>query len=143
MKPRKHRRVEDYMSTAVITMKEGDTISAANLEMKLAEIRHIPVVDAKGHVVGIVSDRDVLRHASSLNGKPIPIESIMTRRVRTVQSTALAADAAQMLLDHKIGCLPVVGDEGQLVGIITETDFLSIAQQALRGIDVTHGAEDR
>ncbi|AGP38723.1 CBS domain-containing protein [Sorangium cellulosum] len=143
MKPRKHRRVEDYMSTAVITMKEGDTISAANLEMKLAEIRHIPVVDAKGHVVGIVSDRDVLRHASSLNGKPIPIESIMTRRVRTVQSTTPAADAAQMLLDHKIGCLPVVGDEGQLVGIITETDFLSIAQQALRGIDVTHGAEDR
>ncbi|WP_437605538.1 CBS domain-containing protein [Sorangium sp. So ce834] len=143
MKPKKNRRVEDYMSTAVITLKEGDTISAANLEMKLAEIRHIPVVDAKGHVVGIVSDRDVLRHASSLNGKPIPIESIMTRRVRTVRSTTLAADAAQMLLDHKIGCLPVVGDEEQLVGIITETDFLTIAQQALRGIDVTQGAEDR
>ncbi|WP_437551527.1 CBS domain-containing protein [Sorangium sp. So ce327] len=143
MKPKKNCRVEDYMSTAVITLKEADTISAANLEMKLAEIRHIPVVDAKGHVVGIVSDRDLLRHVSRLDGKPIPIESIMTRRVRTVRATTPAADAAQILLDHKIGCLPVVGDEEQLVGIITETDFLSIAQQALRGIDVTHGAGDR
>ncbi|WP_437968219.1 CBS domain-containing protein [Sorangium sp. So ce260] len=143
MKLKKNRRVEDFMSTAVITLKEADTISAANLEMKLAEIRHIPVVDANGHVVGIVSDRDVLRHVSSLNGSSIPIKSIMTRHVRTVRSTTPAADAAQMLLDHKIGCLPVVGDEEQLVGIITETDFLSIAQQALRGIDVTRGAEDR
>ncbi|WP_438013886.1 CBS domain-containing protein [Sorangium sp. So ce315] len=143
MKLKKNRTVEDYMSTAVITLKEADTISAANLEMKLAEIRHIPVVDARGRVVGIVSDRDMLRHASSLDGKLIPIASIMTRRVRTVRPTTPAADAAQVLLDHKIGCLPVVGDEEQLVGIITETDFLSIAQQALRGIDVIHGAEER
>lgn len=143
MKLKKIRTVEDYMSTAVITLKEADTISAANLEMKLAEIRHIPVVDAKGRVVGIVSDRDMLRHASGLDGKPIPIASIMTRRVRTVRPTTPAADAAQVLLDHKIGCLPVVGDEEQLVGIITETDFLSIAQQALRGVDVTHGGEER
>ncbi|MGK3992502.1 CBS domain-containing protein [Sorangium sp. So ce1024] len=143
MKLKKNRTVEDYMSTAVITLKETDTISAANLEMKLAEIRHLPVVDARGRVVGIVSDRDLLRHLSSLGGQPIPIASIMTQRVRTVRSTTPAADAAQMLLDHKIGCLPVVGDEEQLVGIITETDFLSIAQQALRGIDVTNEDEDQ
>ncbi|WP_437284284.1 CBS domain-containing protein [Sorangium sp. So ce406] len=143
MKLKKNRTVEDYMSTAVISLKEADTISAANLEMKLAEIRHIPVVDAKGRVVGIVSDRDMLRHASSLDGEPIPIASIMTRRVRTVRPATPAADAAQLLLDHKIGCLPVVGDEEQLVGIITETDFLSIAQQALRGVDVTQGAVER
>ncbi|WP_437730174.1 CBS domain-containing protein [Sorangium sp. So ce1335] len=143
MKLKENRRVEDYMSTAVIALKEADAISAANLEMKLAQIRHIPVVDARGRVVGIVSDRDMLRHASSLDGSPIPIASIMTRRVLTVRPTTPAADAAQLLLDHKIGCLPVLGDEEQLVGIITETDFLSIAQQALRGVDVTHDAEDR
>ncbi len=141
MKRRHHPTVEDFMSTAVITMKESDTLSAAQIEMQMAEIRHLPVVDKKGHVVGVLSDRDILRNLTKIDGKPTPVTQIMSRRVRTVRPSMPAAEAATLLIEHKFGCLPVVGDDEQIVGIITDTDFLRIAEQALRGADVSHRVE--
>jgi CBS domain-containing protein len=136
---RKHERatVEDFMSTAVITMKEADTLNAAQIEMQMAEIRHLPVIDKKGHVVGVLSDRDILRNLTKIDGKPTPVAQIMSRRVHTVKPSMPAAEAATLMLEHKIGCLPVVGDDEQVVGIITETDFVKIAEQALLGVDVS------
>jgi CBS domain-containing protein len=133
--------VEEFMSTAVITMKESDTLSAAQIEMRMAEIRHLPVVDEKGHVVGVLSDRDVLRNLTKIDGEPTPVTQIMSRRVQTVKPSMLASEAATLLLEHKFGCLPVVGDDEQIVGIITDTDFLRIAEHALRGGDVAHRSE--
>ena len=141
MKHKKMPTVEDYMSTAVLTLKETDALSAAQIEMQLAEIRHLPVVDKKSHVVGIVSDRDILRNLTKIDGKPLPVAQIMSRRVRTVKPTTQAHEAASLMLELKIGCLPVVGDEEQIVGIITESDFLKIAEQALLGVDVTKRPE--
>lgn len=141
MKRRNQPKVEDFMSTAVITMKESDTLNAAQVEMRMAEIRHLPVVDVKGHVVGVLSDRDILRNMTKIDGEPTPVTQIMSRRVRTVRPATPASEAATLLLEHKFGCLPVVGDDEQLVGIITETDFLRIAERALLGEDVTHREE--
>jgi CBS domain-containing protein len=141
MKRKSHPTVEDFMSTAVITMKESDTLSAAQIEMRMADIRHLPVVDAKGHVVGVLSDRDILRNLTKIDGKPTPVAQIMSHTVRTVPPSLPAAEAATLLLEHRFGCLPVVGDDQQVVGIITDTDFLKIAEQALRGVDVTHRLE--
>jgi CBS domain-containing protein len=141
MKRRHHPTVEDFMSTAVITVKESDTLSAAQIEMQMAEIRHLPVIDKKGHVVGVVSDRDILRNLTKIDGNPTPVTQIMSRRVQTVRPTMPASDAATLLIEHKFGCLPVVGDDEQIVGIITDTDFLRIAEQALLGADVTRRAE--
>jgi CBS domain-containing protein len=138
MKRRNQPTVEDFMSTAVITMKESDTLSAAQIEMRMAEIRHLPIVDPKGHVVGVLSDRDILRNLTKIEGKPTPVAQIMSRRVRTVRPGTPAAEAATLLLEHKFGCLPVVGDDEQIVGIITDTDFLKIAERALLGADVAH-----
>jgi CBS domain-containing protein len=56
--------------------------------------------------------------------------------VRTVAPGTSAAEAASLMVEHKISCLPVVGDDQQIVGIITETDFVRIAEQALLGVDV-------
>jgi len=137
MKQKRMLKVEDLMTTAVLSMKESDTLSAAQLEMKMAEIRHLPVVDAKSHVVGVISDRDVLRVLTKIDGKPIPVTQIMSRRVRTATASMPAHEAAALMLENKIGCLPVVNDEQVLVGIVTETDFLKIAEQALLGVDVT------
>lgn len=134
-------KVEDLMSTAVLSMKESDSLSAAQIEMKMAEIRHLPVVDAKNHVVGVISDRDILRVLTKINGKPMPVTQIMSRHVRTAAASMPAHEAAAMMLESKIGCLPVVGEEQQLVGIITETDFLRVAEQALQGIEVTRRPE--
>jgi CBS domain-containing protein len=143
MKRKSIRTVEDFMSTAVITLKEGDQLSGAQLEMQLADIRHLPVVDKKGHVVGIVSDRDILKNLSKLHDqtKPAAVASIMSRRVRTVAPGTPAAEAASIMVEHKISCLPVVGDDQQIVGIITETDFVRIAEQALMGVDVARRNE--
>src|SRR3954454_7458018 len=104
MKRKSIPTVDDFMSTAVITVKESDTLSAAQLEMRLAEIRHLPVVDQKNHVVGILSDRDVLRVLTQLGGEPVPVAQIMSRRVRTVSSSLPAHAAATLLIENRIGC---------------------------------------
>ncbi len=139
MKRNKQRSVEDFMSTAVISLRETDTIDRVQLEMSLAEIRHMLVVDGRNHVVGIVSSRDLLWALAKDAGKPVQIAQIMTRHVRVVSRDTPAADAAALMIEHKIGSLPVVGEGQELVGIITETDFLEIAEQALKGIDVSRG----
>jgi CBS domain-containing protein len=131
--------VEDLMTTAVITMKETDTLSGADLEMKLAEIRHIPVVDEKNHLVGVVSDRDMLRSRARSSSAPLRIADVRTRNVNTARPSMLAHEAARTMLEHRIGCLPVIGEGEQLIGIVTETDFLLVAKRALAGHDVTVG----
>ena len=100
------------------------------------------MVDAKGHVIGVLSDRDILRNITKIDGKPTPVTQIMSRHVRTVKASLGAAEAATLMIERKIGCLPVVGDDEQLVGIITETDFLKIAEQALLGVDVSRRAPE-
>jgi CBS domain-containing protein len=137
MKKQGKRKVEDFMSTAVISVRETDTLAEIEGMMSGADIRHLPVVDGRNHVVGIVSQRDVLRAFAGKNGKSPHAGEIMTRSVRTVRASMAADQAVEMMIDHKIGSLPVVGDDEQLVGIITETDFLVVAGQALRGAVVS------
>jgi CBS domain-containing protein len=98
--------------------------------MKLADVRHIPVVGPKNRLVGILSNRDLLRSIGGPRGRSIG--DIMTRRVHTVRASDPARRAVDILLEHKIGCLPVLGDDEQLVGIVTETDFLRVARDSLR-----------
>ena len=128
-----HRRsptVEDVMTTALTTVHPDQLIEAAELEMKLANVRHIPVVGAHNQLVGILSNRDLLRSLGGPRGRAIG--DIMTRRVHTVRASDPASRAVGLLLEYKIGCVPVLGDEDQLVGIVTETDFLRIARESLR-----------
>jgi CBS domain-containing protein len=130
----KNITVEQLMSTALVTARADETIDDIDFEMQMAAIRHIPVVDDHNHVVGVVSQRDLLRAlAGPGTRKPAPIRSIMTTRVLAVQADDQASDAIEVLLDNKIGCVPVLGDDGQLVGIVTETDFLRLASDVLHG----------
>lgn len=119
------------MSTALVTASPDETIDGAEIDMKLADIRHVLVVDSRRHLVGVVSNRDVL--AAIGEGGEMTVRAVMTAEVETVTADSLAADAVNILLERKFGCLPVVGDEGQLVGVITESDFLRIAHRALTG----------
>jgi CBS domain-containing protein len=127
-----HRRtttVEDVMTTALTTIHPEQPVESADLEMKLADVRHIPVVGPKNRLVGILSNRDLLRSVGGPRGRSIG--DIMTRRVHTVRASDPARRAVDLLLEHKIGCVPVLGDEEQLVGIVTETDFLRLARESL------------
>ena len=98
--------------------------------MQLTDCRHIPVVGAKNQLVGILSHRDLLRSLAGPGGRSIG--DIMTRRVHTVHANDPARRAIDLLLEHKIGCVPVLGEQEELVGIVTETDFLRVARESLR-----------
>jgi CBS domain-containing protein len=114
--------VEDLMSVALLIAHPKDSAYRARLRMRYADIRHLPVVDDDQRLVGIVSDRDLLRRKSS--GKTLRLRDVMTRHVRAVKAGDPACVAAQLMLDHRIGALPVIGVDGQLLGLVTETDFL-------------------
>lgn len=126
---RRSTTVEDVMTTALMTIHPEQSVESADLEMKLADVRHIPVVGPRNRLLGIVSNRDLLRAVGGPKGRTI--SQIMTRRVHTVRASDPASRAVDLLLEHKIGCVPVLGEDEQLVGIVTETDFLRIAREAL------------
>lgn len=127
--------VSDLMTTAVISLRPDDTFDAADAEMKLAGIRHIVVTDERNHLVGILSDRDILRELHRRGARKLPVREIMTPRVHTIQSAAPAREATRVMLENRISAVPVLGRDRQVVGIITETDLLRVAHRALGGGD--------
>lgn len=125
--------VKNRMRSDPITVKKDDSFRFALKLIRKEGIRHLPVLDGR-RVVGIVTDKDLRQSAPSpattlevheLNYllERLKIEAIMTKKVITVAPDTPLLDAAKLLLAHKIGCLPVVEQE-ELVGIITEGDFL-------------------
>ena len=88
-------------------------------------LRHLPVLDKEGALVGIVSEKDLLRA-----GGQGSVQEVMTRDVITVTEYTALEDAARIMADHKISSLPVIRDD-RLVGIITETDLFLIFLELL------------
>jgi CBS domain-containing protein len=125
--------VADLMTTALITMKPTDAVDSAGMEMKYASIRHIPIVDDRNRLVGMLSHRDILRALGKAQKGTIVVGEIMTKRVHTISADAPVYEASALILAHKIGALPVLGDDQQLVGLITETDFVRYAHEMLGG----------
>jgi len=120
------------MSTALLTVNVSETIAEAHAEMEVGVIRHLPVVDERGRLVGVLSDRDILR---GLAAKQKPrVAEVMSRNPITTRPEANAHAAADLMLDHKISSLPVVDDTGALVGLVTQTDYVELARRALLGL---------
>lgn len=126
-------RVRDLMTISCVTAPPTMPVLEARQLMIEKRIRHLLVSEGP-NVAGIVTDRDIRLNlpspATSLSVWEInyllarmTLASVMTKNVVTVESGREATEAAQLMLDHKIGALPVV-DRGHLVGIITETDLL-------------------
>jgi CBS domain-containing protein len=122
------------MTHDVVTIPRDARTSRAELEMKLAEIRHLPVVDREGRLVGVLSSRDLQRWSGLGARSSIQVDELMRGVPQTVRADGDAAEAAALLINKKIGCLPVVDEREHVVGIITETDFLNVAFQALSGV---------
>src|SRR5690606_10535311 len=123
--------IEKAMSNTVVTINADDTLLHATRMMKDNKIKHLPVVDGSGALVGIVTDRD-LKKASASDATTlevhellylldkVTIQSIMSKNVVTIDTGAPLKQAALLMVDKGIGCLPVM-DGKQLVGIVTRT----------------------
>lgn len=130
-------KVSDLMTTEVFSLKKNDTLRMARSMMSLARIRHIPILDDETEeFIGLITHRDILGATISQFAEVdkdlqdeidsgIPISEIMRKDVITVAPDMLLRDAAEILLHHKYGCLPVV-HENKLQGIVTEADFLKL-----------------
>jgi acetoin utilization protein AcuB len=137
-------RVRELMTGALITVRPATPVVAARYLMVERSVRHLLVTSESGELMGIVTDRDFRLNApspaTSLSVWEInyllskqTVDSVMTRSIITVGPDREARDAAQLMLDHKIGAVPVL-DGGVLVGILTETDLL---RAFVKGADQT------
>jgi len=133
--------VRDLMSAPAKTVGPTSPLREVIRLMEEDHIRHVPVVDEKDRLLGLVSHRDVLRsQEGSLSGAPIPEQAhmnrwiearwLMTKEVRTVRPDTPALEAALTLRSHGYGCVPVL-EHGSLVGMVTEADFVEYAIRAL------------
>lgn len=134
--------VRDIMTAPALVVPPDMPVPAAIALMREKRIRHLPVV-ANGRLVGIVSRGD-LREASistSMNANSyelnfmlsrLTVNELMTRKVFTVTVDAPLGHVAELMTEHKIGGLPVVNQDGEVIGIVTESDMLRTLARKLR-----------
>jgi acetoin utilization protein AcuB len=124
--------VADVMTGKVITLSPHHGLSDAVNLMKDRFFRHCVVVDNDRKVVGVISDRDILRVlARASNWQNKSLDQIMTRAPYTVRRETPIGEAVAKMLAKRINCLPVVTDSGTVCGIVTSTDLLRSYQQLL------------
>jgi CBS domain-containing protein len=128
-------QVKELMTADVVTIGRNDELSVADDIMKMKRVRHLPVLE-EGRLVGVLSQRDLFlaalstamgfgQKASQEFLKTVPVKEVMTGELITVAPSDDVTAAAHLMIDHKIGCLPVV-DDGKLVGLLTESDFVKL-----------------
>ena len=137
--------VYERMSRHPLTVTPDAKVDDALKRMREEKVRRFPVVDKKGKLVGIVSDKDLLyaapSPATSLSiyelhylYSRITIKEVMTSKVFTVDESAPLEEAARIMVDNKVGGLPVMRD-GELVGLITETDIFKTFMEMMGARD--------
>jgi CBS domain-containing membrane protein len=115
-------RVEAVMSKNPIVVAPCDSVLEARLIARSHRIRHLPVVE-NGKLLGVISDRDMKRAEGRHHLREAVLADALKKRTQVIEPTQRLSLAVTMMLDRKIGCLPVV-DDGRLVGIVTMTDVL-------------------
>lgn len=122
--------IEDIMTRKAITVSPEDTVMDTLKLARINRIRHIPIVEGR-ILKGIVSDRDLRDVSPSILASQdadvlanTPVKDIMTTDIITVSPSDPVEEAGRLLFKHRIGCLPVVKEDNQLVGIVTDGDVL-------------------
>ncbi|HEV8325267.1 MAG TPA: glutamate-cysteine ligase family protein [Myxococcota bacterium] len=126
--------VDQYMTTDLFTVQADDSMDLVSNLMGWERIRHVPVEDQEHRLIGLVSYRQVLRLLTAGNlgpgSAPVPVSEVMVRDVITITPRTPTLEAIATMRRYRIGCLPVV-QEGRLVGIVTEENFMDIAAALL------------
>ena len=134
------RRVRDVMTVELLTVEQDQSLAAADDLMRHGRVRHALVVDEDGSLVGLVSQRDLF-HGKLLEAlgydaqakrqaiEELRVKDAMSTGVATTTPDTLLRDAARLMANRKLACLPVL-DAGRLVGIITEGDFVLLVARS-------------
>jgi CBS domain-containing membrane protein len=141
--------VDEMMSTGVQTLPQSASLADAQQMMAKFGCRHIPIIEEGGHLTGLVSHRDVLAAADSSllpDGKAtdpsdVLISDFMNEGVFSVNPGTSLRKAAMYMRNQRYGCLPIV-ENGALVGIITDSDFVNIAIDLLEQLEEAGPPED-
>ena len=131
--------VRGIMSTQIVAIGAGDLLLTAYDIMRLGDVRHMPVVRS-GRLVGVVSERDLLRALPSHLGdvevegdrrflNSVSVSRVMSSPAIVIDAKATVREAARVMAEKKIGCLPVMDDMGRLLGIVTEIDILRVVAE--------------
>ncbi len=131
-------KVEEFMSTDLFTVQKDDMLELVADIMNWRKIRYMPVENSKGELVGLVSSRILLREFAQ-NRKEghtilMSVKDVMIEKPITVSPETSIMEAMRKMREHKIGCLPVVQGK-ELVGIITEMDFLRITSRLMERLE--------
>jgi len=128
-----YRRVGQFMTTDLFTVRPDDIVDFAATLMDWRHVRHVPVEDDSGKLIGLVSHRALLRlvAAGSFAGdKKVSVSEVMDAQPITVSPETSSVDAIRLMREKQLGCLPVVR-EGKLVGLVTEHDLIVVSSHLL------------
>jgi len=129
-------RVEEFMETDLFTVHEDDLLELVANLMDWRRLRYVPVEDGKGRLCGLITTRKMLRYYTRRDRPDTPqegqvkVRDIMISELTTVPPETTIKDAMRIMRGEKLGCLPVVKNQ-ELVGIITEMDFLRVSGRLL------------
>ena len=136
-------KVRDVMSREVSTVFEEDNLERVFTLLAPYRFRHVPVVDGR-RVVGILSQRDLLQLTSqgldrssaarareARNLEQTFVRDVMNQKVITIGPADSLAHAARLMLEHRIGALPVLDEQEELIGIVSESDLLRRLAQTI------------
>jgi len=122
--------INEIMTADLFTLQVQDTLADAVQLMREHRIRHVPVVDDSGELLGLITQRDLL----TANSACTSIDDIMRKEVYTVSEDDDMRSAALILQKYKIGSLPVTSN-GKLVGIVTDSDYVGLAINLLEQME--------
>ena len=128
--------VRDVMTQTVVTLTPLQSVPEAITLLARHRFRHLPVVEDGQGLVGVLSDRDLLRALTrGASADRMTVQEIMKPQVVTVRPETPLSAAAAAMLQHRINCVPVLDDEERLCGIVTSTDLLRVFQQLQEKIE--------
>lgn len=138
--------VQELMSDSLYTLSAQDTVHTARALMLEQRIRHVPIVDDVGNLVGLLTKHDVLAVSISTLAEVenavrdeleegIPISEVMITDLMVGYLTTSLREAARFMLEQKHGCLPILSADQKLAGILTEADFVKLALHLMEKFD--------
>ena len=130
--------VDEFMETDLFTVQKDDLIELVAEMMEWRNIRYMPVEDKKGNLSGLVTSSSLIKHfvdqKRPIQKKATMVKDIMIVDPVSIEPNATIIEALQLMNKHGIGCLPVVND-GELIGMITENEFLRVSSRLIERLE--------